>query len=379
LIWNDINQDSFWADADGSVWIGTSGGLTHILRPEGLMQAAPLDLRVTQAKFGTRMLGGQGDPKMPWDRDASLNMHLASLDYDEAGDTMLKVRLRGLSDTWFESHDHDVHYFGLEPGHYEFEAMAINAAHQRSSGVVSLSFDVLPPWWRTRWFEILIAGGGVALLVRIVQWRLRKLRDNKRHLERKLKEHEALLVRATRDALTELWNRTAILEILERAIDEARKTSTPLAVALIDVDHFKHINDTYGHLGGDAVLRALGSLLSTKVRTTDSLGRYGGEELLLVMPGLAMERPSLPVERLREAIEEMPVTYQDSIICVAASIGVAWLDPCADVAESLLNRSDAALYAAKDGGRNCVHYAYSYTETQRMRRGSIDPKIRQVV
>ena len=219
----------------------------------------------------------------------------------------------------------------------------------------------------------------MALLVRIVQWRLRKLRDNKRHLERKLKEHEALLVRATRDALTDLWNRTAILEILERAIDEARKTSTPLAVALIDVDHFKHINDTYGHLGGDAVLRALGSLLSTKVRTTDSLGRYGGEELLLVMPGLAMERPSPLVERLREAIEEMPVTYQDSTICVAASIGVAWLDPCADVAESLLNRSDAALYAAKDGGRNCVHYAYSYTETQRMRRGSIDPKIRQVV
>jgi diguanylate cyclase (GGDEF)-like protein len=370
LIWNDINQDSFWTDTDGSVWIGTSGGLTHILKPEVLIQTAPLDLRIIQAKFGAQTLGGQGDQQMPWNRDASLHMHLASLDYGEAGDTMLRVRLRGLSDAWFETRDRDVHYFGLEPGHYEFEAMAANAAHQRSSGVVSLSVEVLPPWWRTRWFEILIAGGTLTLLGRLLQWRLHKLRDNKRDLERKLKEHEALLVRATRDALTGLWNRTAILEILERAIEDARKNSTPLAVALIDVDHFKKINDTHGHLGGDAVLRSLGSLLSAKVRAGDSLGRYGGEELLLVMSGLPLERPSLPVERLREAIHETPVRYQASTISVAASIGVAWLDPAADVAESLLNRSDAALYAAKDCGRNRVRYAESYTETQRMRRRS---------
>jgi diguanylate cyclase (GGDEF)-like protein len=306
-------------------------------------------------------------------------MQLASLDYAETGDTILKVRLRGLSDAWFETRDHDMHYFGLEPGHYEFEAVATNAAHQRSSGLVSMSIDVLPPWWRTKWFEILIVGAGVGLFVRILQWRLRKLRDNKRHLERKLKEHEALLMRATRDSLTGLWNRPAILEILERAIEEARKGSTPLAVAIIDVDHFKHINDTYGHLGGDAVLRTLGSVLSAKIRSADSLGRYGGEELLLVMPGLAMDRPSLPVERLREAINEMPVTYQTSRIRVAASIGVAWLDPQADVAESLLNRSDAALYAAKGSGRNRVQYAQSYTETQRMLRRSDVSKTRQVV
>ena len=187
---------------------------------------------------------------------------------------------------------------------------------------------------------------------------MHNLSVHKRELERQLRERQVLLERATRDALTGLWNRTAILEILAREIDSARQFSTPLAIVLIDVDHFKRINDTYGHLCGDAVLRTLSTQVSARVRVTDSLGRFGGEEfLLVVVPGAPQQRPFLPLERLRRAISEIPFSYDDLTINVTASFGMAWLAHASDTAEKLLGRADTALYSAKYAGRNRIEYA----------------------
>ena len=188
-------------------------------------------------------------------------------------------------------------------------------------------------------------------------WRARKVRARERDLDRQREEHEALLVRATRDGLTGLWNRSTILEILGREIDVAKERATPLAVAIIDIDHFKRINDSRGHLAGDEVLRTLGKKLMSRVRSSDSLGRYGGEEFLLVVPGAPEQSPFLPLERLQRAIAAVPVAFAGSAINVTASFGVAWLIAGSDTAESLLSRADAALYTAKDAGRNRVEYA----------------------
>jgi hypothetical protein len=118
-----------------------------------------------------------------------------------------------------------------------------------------LSFEILPPWWGTVWFRLAAVAAACALLAAAWNYRMHSLSVHKRELERQLQERQVLLERATRDALTGLWNRTAILEILAREIESAGQFSTPLAVVLIDVDHFKRINDTYGHLCDDAVLR----------------------------------------------------------------------------------------------------------------------------
>jgi diguanylate cyclase (GGDEF)-like protein len=131
----------------------------------------------------------------------------------------------------------------------------------------------------------------------------------------------------------------------------------PLAIALIDIDHFKSINDSRGHLAGDEVLRTLGVKLKSKVRTADALGRYGGEEFLLVVPGAAKQCPFPPLERLQRAIAEIPITYAGSPIKVTASFGVAWLAGASDTAERLLSRADVALYSAKQAGRNRLEYA----------------------
>jgi diguanylate cyclase (GGDEF)-like protein len=361
LIWNDTDQNAVFLDGDGSMWIGTSGGLTHVAKPEGLIQTTPLDLRIGVATLGTTELKADTRQSFKWSHGPALDVALQDLDFGERNKTLLAVRLRGLSDDWFQTRDFNMHYPGLAPGAYTFEAVAVDADHQRSSPLVQLSFEILPPWWQTVWFRVVVAILAGAVLAGAWRWSVLKLHARRRALERELAEREALLERATRDVLTKLWNRQAILEILSREIDTARRLSTPLAVALIDIDHFKRINDTLGHLAGDEVLRTLGALLSGKVRSGDALGRYGGEELLLVAPGVPAQRPFLPLERLQRVIAETPFSYHGSAVRVTASFGVAWLASTSDTAEDLLGRADEALYRAKDAGRDRVEYAATGT------------------
>jgi diguanylate cyclase (GGDEF)-like protein len=356
LIWNNTLPNSFLADGDGSVWIGTAAGLTHIRQPEALLQTTPIDLRITHFALGGKALDAQSQ-SLPWEPNLFLTAHTSQLNYGKGSQsTILKVRLRGLSDDWFEIPGHDVYLPALGPGGYKFEAVAIDADHGQMSAAAEFSFEILPPWWRTLWFQLAAASAALVLLVLAGTWRLRKRRAARREQERQTEEHEALLVRATRDALTGLWNRPAILENLAREIASCRELGTSLAIAIIDIDHFKSINDTRGHLAGDEVLRTLGEKLKSRLRNTDALGRYGGEEFLLVMPGAARQRPFMPLERLQRAIAEIPFAHAGSPIRVTASFGVAWLTGT-DTAESLLSRADKALYGAKQAGRNRVEYA----------------------
>lgn len=355
LIWNDTDENAVLADSDGSMWIGTSGGLTHILKPEQLLQSAPLDLRIGRAALGSALID-PGTAALQWQHGAALDVHLAEFDFGEPH-AQLSVRLRGLSDDWFQTSNHDLHFPALAPGHYVFEARALDLDHQRSSAVVRLDFQITPPWWQSWWCRLLMLATGAALLLLLVNWRLRRLKAQRRALEKELKEREILLERATRDALTRLWNRSAIFEILEREMQTARQLSTPLAIALIDIDHFKRVNDTHGHQAGDEVLRTLGARLSVELRNGDALGRYGGEELLLVLPNASPQTPFQPLERLRQAIGSTPISHKSCLIKVTASFGVAWFVPAADRIENLIGRADAALYEAKFGGRDRVEYA----------------------
>jgi diguanylate cyclase (GGDEF)-like protein len=361
LIWNDTDENAVLADTDGSMWIGTSGGLTHVMQPEKLIQATPLDLQIASATLGSSHTELHSGSALKWTPHPALDVRMIALDFGEPNQVLLNVRLRGLSDDWFQSRDFTMHYPSLVPGRYTFEAYAIDAGHQRTSPLVGLRFEILPPWWQTFWFKASAAVSICLILALAWRWSVRRLETRRRALEQELKEREALLERATRDPLTRLWNRQAILEILSREIDTARRCATPLAIALIDLDHFKRINDTMGHLAGDEVLRILGSQLSGRLRARDALGRYGGEELLLVIPEASPQRPFLPMERLQRQVSEIPFAYNGSIIRVTASFGVAWLTSDTLGAEHLISRADEALYSAKFSGRDRVEYAATGT------------------
>jgi len=176
--------------------------------------------------------------------------------------------------------------------------------------------------------------------------------------EQLLSAREALRDQASRDPLTDLWNHKAILGILRKEVGRASRTQSPLAVAMIDLDRFKAINDTYGHLAGDAVLRETARRLRGAMRTYDSLGRYGGDEFLAVLPGCDPAGAARFAESFRARIDRKAIDTPDGLIPVALTLGVAAVEDLLNARpEALVRAADAALYRAKIEGRNRVALA----------------------
>ena len=170
-----------------------------------------------------------------------------------------------------------------------------------------------------------------------------------------LSAREALREQATRDSLTRLWNRSSILEILGRELARGEREGRPVGVVMADLDYFKSINDTYGHQAGDAVLREAARRLQTSVRQYDAIGRYGGEEFVIVLPGCDQQTTLAQAERLRKQLCGVEMSLHETSILVTASFGVTTAVPGQPwIEEALIRRADEALYLAKKLGRNRV-------------------------
>jgi two-component system cell cycle response regulator len=166
---------------------------------------------------------------------------------------------------------------------------------------------------------------------------------------------EALRVQATHDSLTGLPNRGAILDILQTELSRASRESRPLAVVMADIDRFKQINDTRGHQAGDEVLREAASRMKSIMRNYDAVGRYGGEEFLVVLPGCDVDGAFSQAERLREIIGTAPFRAQGHTLGVTCSFGLSWRESASPGdADMLIREADIALYRAKTCGRNRV-------------------------
>ncbi len=175
-------------------------------------------------------------------------------------------------------------------------------------------------------------------------------------LNQKLVEAQGALVeKATHDALTGILNRGAIVEELTAELTRSIRRRRPLGIVLVDVDHFKQFNDMHGHLAGDGVLHAVATRLHRALRSFDHVGRYGGEEFLIVLAEVTLDSAVQAAERLRLAVSQEPVQVGDTRIEVTLSAGVAVADdPTAVKIDQLILAADEALYAAKRNGRNCV-------------------------
>jgi diguanylate cyclase (GGDEF)-like protein len=173
--------------------------------------------------------------------------------------------------------------------------------------------------------------------------------------EQLLHAREALRVQATHDGLTGLLNHSAILESLRNELARANREAQPLAALMVDIDRFKSINDTYGHQTGDEILKEAARRMKGAVRRYDAVGRYGGEEFLILLPGCDSESGQLQAERIREALADSRFDAAGQAIHVTCSIGVAFRPfPSPGDAVNLVSEADEALYRAKELGRNRV-------------------------
>jgi diguanylate cyclase (GGDEF)-like protein len=385
LLWDDTSEGAFRSDGDGSVWIGTGHGLSHLLRPDALFEVPALELRIDSATLGEHDIALGSDNPVPWSRAALvIQFRSPDLRFDET--LRFRYRLRGIEDEWQETTGHSLRYLALPTGEYAFELQAFDPMSGAASDVTGFSLRVLAPWWRTPPFFaavaiLIMAGALLAYRVRtmamvrerkrleqLVAERTRELVSEKRELA---EARDALVVRATRDALTGLWNRSAILERLNDEFARARRHGRPLAVVVADLDHFKSVNDTYGHEAGDEVLREVARRLLERVRADDLIGRLGGEELLIILPGLSAEAAAERLTVLHHAISEAPVAYEGMAIPVTWSCGVALYAEELASPEALVRQADRALYQAKANGRDRIEFAW--TRSQRHVTGEPTP------
>ncbi len=292
-----------------------------------------------------------------------------------------RYRLHGFDGDWVEAGaGTEAVYTNLPPGHHRLEvqamALPLDWSRQAEVGKAVMELDVVPPLWKRTSSQVL-AGLALAAIValgvwlrtasyrrsqrrlnRVISVRTEELSEKNRALELAGIERDQLLRQlehqATHDVLTGLPNRRAAEIHLRRTLEQAERSGEPLSVALVDLDHFKQINDRHGHEGGDLVLRGAADLLRQHLDGDLFVSRHGGEEFLAVLRGMTLAQAMERLQAVRVALARLRVPEVGSALVVTASIGVAERCPGQDTPRTLLAAADRQLYRAKREGRNRV-------------------------
>ncbi len=362
------SNPSVWKSTDGHLWFVTVAGLLSVdpehsqtlnTDPTPWVEGVLYNRRSTPFHNGVNVGPGAGD----------LEIQFTAPDFVAPERVRFRYRLASFDQDWVESGTRrEAFYTKVPPGHYRFEVQGADRDGQWGTHTAVLEVQVTPHVWQTVWFRVLC--GLILLVAGVLLYRIRvhylvarnhaleeKVGSRTKELQEALEvaaaARDALHEQATRDSLTRLWNRRTILEILTSETARARREGLSICVLMADVDHFKRVNDTYGHMAGDRVLEEVAGRIQGLIRPYDSAGRYGGEEFLIVLPGCNLTDGHKRAEEFRKAISSASLFVGDVSIDVTCSFGVA-----ADVtspSERLILDADRALYAAKLAGRNRVH------------------------
>jgi diguanylate cyclase (GGDEF)-like protein len=237
--------------------------------------------------------------------------------------------------------------------------MALLQNLPRSATVIALNTMSLWCLSHKMFYEFLSENPAFSLdLMNVLSWRIRESDEERMRgyvrEKQQVEALESLSKQATRDPLTGLFNRRYLDEILQSEITRARQHGSTVGIIMADVDHFKDINDKYGHKAGDLMLQALGELFKKCVRTGDMVCRYGGEEFVVVMPGVSMSILGRCAKEIRSKCQALRLVYKNQDIRATISLGIATYPQHGSNGEDVLIHADQALYQAKRKGRNRV-------------------------
>ncbi len=372
-------------DQAGKVWIATAGGAAVVdpkaldryhrqVPPVAIEQVLANDAPVAQGK-GLDLPAGT----------RKLEFHYASPSFRMPRFLRYRYRLQGVDRDWIDRGNQRVaQYTNLGPGQYRFlvEVSAPGLGQGWSKDATALDIEIQPLLWQRGWFQAALALLAALLVVGVYRWRSRNMRQRAARLEAiieqrtsdlrdqterlmradqektmllaKLQEQsEAFERQALEDALTGLANRRSINEELARAFDRATSSGMPLSFVLLDLDHFKRINDTYSHLSGDHALVVVARVLGKEAGALGTVARWGGEEFAVLFEGIALDEARQLCERMREAVERLDCSQFAPGWKMTISGGVVERTGLAYY-EKLVSRADDLLYEAKRSGRNRI-------------------------
>ena len=366
------SMPSSWKARDGRLWFATIAGAAvadpaHIpageISPQVLIEQATFNSTRLPLDNGLRIGPGPGN----------LAVSFTAPSFIAPQQMRFRYRLEGFDADWVAADSRSARYTNLPPGSYTFMVEARNVNGAWNTAGASFAFVLRAPLRESPLAFVCYGLAILALAWAVIALRTRSLLRRQWELTRVVAERTAQLeaekaaleaarqelhVQATHDSLTGLFNRAAILEHLEREVSRAVRDGEPLGVILADLDNFKGVNDNFGHLCGDDILRETAVRLRTAARDYDLVGRYGGEEFLIIFPGWDLQVAPARIEDLLNAIRTRNFEVAGGQVHLTCSFGVATFRPDVDTPDmwEVLSRADTALYVAKNSGRNTASF-----------------------
>jgi diguanylate cyclase (GGDEF)-like protein len=367
---------------DGSLWFATSQGVAMV-SPARLSEFA---IRTPPVVLQRLSADGVQFPVTVKELPAGtrrVEMQFAGLSYVMPTRIQYRTQLVGFDQDWVERGPQNIaEYTNLIPGHYEFLVSAAYPDGDWSTEPAVVQFEILPFFWQSTWFLVTALATMLLVMLLLYRWRIHSLRRNEQKLRLQVMEKTSALrqqaeiltlaveeksslaeqlrlqaaafeAQAREDGLTGLANRRAFDEQLALEFSRAQRLHHQLCLVILDIDHFKRINDQWSHMAGDEVLKRIAQILKQHCRDIDLTSRWGGEEFALLLPQTSLQQGFEVCERLRLAIAQ--TDYHDIApgLTVTASFGLAVNTGLAHY-DKLISRADGLLYEAKAAGRNIV-------------------------